>query len=143
VFLTTQNNREKMELKTWKRLFSVFIISEIMGIILLLFNPILSIFLMVVGTAGLIILAWKRWKIVLGRYSWLNLVILKQSGKFPENLEQEKMPSWLFAWVVCTPFILILDLFLESELRYIGLLLSYSWIISLILIVFYLFVIKQ
>jgi len=98
----------------------------------------LSLIFMGVGVVGMIVLAWNRWKILLGRCSWLYLGALKRRGKLPENLKQEKMPSWILAWIVCIPFIWISALFLlESEFWYVSFLLFYSWITSAVLFVLY------
>jgi hypothetical protein len=134
-----------MELKTWKTLFSVSLTSGLLGCYLLLFNLVLSMFLSVVGVVGLMLLTWNRWKIIVGRHSWLYLVSLKRRGKLPKNLEQEKMPSWLFAWIVfALTLIWISALFLlESEFWYISFFLFYIYITSAVLIAFYSEVIKH
>lgn len=144
MFLRSENYGENTEPRIWKRLFSVFLVSALLGSYLFLFSLILSTFFMVVGVVGLMFLTWNRWKMLLGRYSWLYLISLKRRGKLPENLKQEKMPSWILTWLICTSFTFLLALFLlESEMWYVSFLLFYSWITTVVLLVFYLSVIRD
>jgi hypothetical protein len=54
------------------------------------------------------------------------------------------MPSWILTWLICTSFTFLLALFLlESEMWYVSFLLFYSWITTVVLLVFYLSVIRD
>lgn len=133
-----------MELKTWKRLFSIFDVTGAVGTIMILFNLIVAILLIVICLIGWATLAWKRWKIIPSGYGFWHLMgVKKRGGELPKDLVLGKMPTWLSVYGVFSFLVLMTCLFsLMFDFTYLFLFVFYAWIMSLFVVAYYVNVVK-